>query len=212
MNCEEYRAASLAGESSEALQHHVESCVSCRAAADRIAAGRVALRGEAVWEEPSPELADRVVRLVTGVPTARRGTRRGGLVPRIAAAAAVLTVVFGAGWALLLRAGGPDWEVTLPATQLAPGASASVRGWNEESGTRMVLTVNGLAPAPGGHVYELWLSSGPVYISAGTFTGSGDIELWSGVSRADYPRLWVTLEPVDGEAAPSGQTVLDTGT
>lgn len=211
MNCEEYRAASLAGESTEAVRRHVERCASCRAAADRIAADRTALASEAVWEEPSFELAGQVAALVAGARVGRERRGRGRSTLLLAAAAAALIVVVAAGWALLLRSAGPDWEVALPATGLAPGATATVRGWNEDSGTRMVLTVSGLAPAPDGQVYELWLSSGPVYISAGTFTGSGEIDLWSGVTRTDYPRLWVTVEPLDGDARPSAQTVLDTG-
>jgi hypothetical protein len=75
----------------------------------------------------------------------------------------------------------------------------------------MLLSVDGLEGAPDGYVYEFWLSEGPLHISAGTFTASGDIELWSGVSRADFPRLWVTLEPLDEDESPSSHTVLDTG-
>ena len=75
----------------------------------------------------------------------------------------------------------------------------------------MVVAIEGLNPAPDGFVYEFWLSDGPVHISAGTFHSDGEIELWSGVSRADFPRLWITLEPLDEDESPSGNTVLDTG-
>ena len=99
----------------------------------------------------------------------------------------------------------------MPGTELAPTAAASVEGWNEESGTRMMLAIQGLERAPAGYVYELWLSDGPIHISAGTFTASGEIEMWTGVARAAFPRLWVTLEPIDEDESPSGRTVLDTG-
>jgi hypothetical protein len=90
-------------------------------------------------------------------------------------------------------------------------ASGTVAGWNTESGTRMVLDIEGLDPAPPGFVYELWLSAGPRHISAGTFVEAGnDLELWAGVSRRDYPRVWVTLEPLDDNESLSGETVLDT--
>jgi anti-sigma factor RsiW len=210
MNCEEYRAAALAGESSEAGRRHLAGCPECRALVDRITQLRAAMGSEAVWEEPAPDLAGRVASLVAGTEERPNRILRGGMVPWFAAAAAVLLAVV-VGWAMLLRPVGPDWEVALPATGLAPGARASVTGWNEATGTRMVLSVTGLEPAPEGHVYELWLSAGPVYVSAGTFTGSGDIELWSGVARADFPRLWVTVEPIDGDVGPSGVTILDTG-
>ena len=98
----------------------------------------------------------------------------------------------------------------MPATELAPQATSTVLGWNTDSGTRMLLEVEGLDRAPAGYVYEFWLSEGPLHISAGTFTGNGEIELWSGVTRAEFPRLWVTLEPLDEDESPSGTTVLDT--
>ena len=75
----------------------------------------------------------------------------------------------------------------------------------------MLLAVNGLDPAPDGYIYEFWLSDGPRYVSAGTFRAGGVVELWVGVSRRDFPRMWVTLEPIDTDAGPSSATVLDTG-
>jgi hypothetical protein len=105
----------------------------------------------------------------------------------------------------------PDWVVSMPGTDLAAQASSTVSGWNTDSGTRMLLSIEGLDPAPDGYVYELWLSKGPVHVSAGTFTAAGDVELWAGVTRADFPRLWVTLEPLDEDESPSRSTVLDTG-
>ena len=59
--------------------------------------------------------------------------------------------------------------------------------------------------------WELWLTSEAVHVSAGTFTAAGDVELWVGVARRDYPRPWVTLEPVDEGESLSGLNVLDTG-
>ena len=164
----------------------------------------------AVWEEPSPELENQVLALIAGnglpAPEAGDGLRR-WLRP-LAAVAAVITVV---ALYAVLRPPSPDWVVAMPGTDLAPQATSTVEGWNTESGTRMLLSVDGLDEAPDGYVYEFWLSQGPLHISAGTFSASGDIELWSGVTRAGFPRLWVTLEPLDEDESPSGQTVLDTG-
>jgi len=112
---------------------------------------------------------------------------------------------------LALQAPAPDWEVAVPGTELAPGASAVAKGWIGESGTRLVVAVEGLEPAPDGFVYEFWLSKGRLHNSAGTFTAGGELELRSGVSRAEFPRLWVTLEPLDEDEGPTTHTVLDTG-
>ncbi len=85
-----------------------------------------------------------------------------------------------------------------------------IQGWNESTGTRVVLDIEGLAPAPPGSVYELWFTRDDVHVSAGTFTGPGEVELWVGVSRGAFPRLWVNLEPIVGDESRSGFTVLDT--
>ncbi len=121
-------------------------------------------------------------------------------------AAAIVAVA-----AFALTAGsGPDGEVPLPATGEAPAAAGVVKGWNEAAGTRIVLDIEGLPPAPAGSVYELWFSKDEFHISAGTFSSAGAPELWVGVSRRDFPRLWITLEPLDDDESPSGVTLMDT--
>ncbi len=127
----------------------------------------------------------------------------------VAVAAAVVAVV-AVGAIVATRQAAPDWEVALAGTDAAPGASAIARGWNEPSGTRMELDVSGLDPAPDGFVYELWLSEGPIHVSAGTFRSAEDVQLWVGVRRSDYPRVWITLEPIDDDPGPA-RNILDTG-
>ncbi len=127
----------------------------------------------------------------------------------VAAVIAGLLVTSLGVWALA-GSSGADWKVPIPGTPESPAAAGVIQGWNESTGTRVVLEVTGLAPAPDGSVYELWFTRGEVHVSAGTFTGPGEVELWVGVSRGAYPRLWVTLEPIDEDEAPSGFTVLDT--
>jgi anti-sigma factor RsiW len=209
MNCEEFRSARLAGEDTEAMRHHLEGCAACRSQVSRLDAGSAALSDASLWEEPSPELAGQVEALITAAGSSDRSGSRRPRFLKVAAAAAAVVIVAAASLALL-RPSAPDWEVALPGTDLAPAAIGTVRGWNEAAGTRMVVDVEGLAPAPEGFVYEFWLSDGPLHVSAGTFAGPGRVELWSGVARADFPRLWITLEPLDEDTSPSGQTVLDT--
>ncbi len=48
------------------------------------------------------------------------------------------------------------------------------------------------------------------HVPAGTFRESGQIESWAGVTRADFPRMWITLEPDDGDERLTGETVADT--
>lgn len=213
MNCEEFRAAVLAGEEGADSQGHLEKCPACRSKYGDIVEMRNALAEPTLWEEPSPELGAQIESLLTHAAHDQRRSASSGGRRRwwtaVAVAAAAVVVVVGSLFAT--RGPAPDWEVALPATAEAPGAIASVKGWNVDSGTRMVLEVEGLDPAPSGYMYEFWLSDGPLHISAGTFRTGGEIELWSGVARADFPRLWVTLEPIDEDESPSPHTVLDTG-
>lgn len=213
MNCDEFRAAVLGGDEDELTAVHEAGCVTCRLRASDLRTAFGAMSSPAVWEEPARELGGQVGALI-GV-AAGRGNDEAVLVDRsehkwlvaVGIAAAVVLLV---GLFALNRSPAPDWEVALPGTDLAPNATGTVQGWNEASGTRMVVAIEGLAPAPNGFVYELWLSSGPIHVSAGTFHSGGEIELWSGVTRADYPRLWITLESVDEDESPSGETVLGT--
>jgi len=210
MNCEEFRVAVLAGEEDGSTAAHVDSCPACRSQAASLRGMRDVLAEPIVWEEPSPELGSHVAALIgtarrTSDPEAKSRSR----LWLVAVAAAVLAVVVGS--VAMMQRSAPDWEIALPATERAPTAVAVIRGWNEEAGTRMELEVEGLAPAPAGYTYEFWLSNGPRHVSAGTFRSEGQVELWAGVTRADFPRLWVTLEPLDEDESPSPETVLDTG-
>jgi hypothetical protein len=213
VNCEEFRSNVLRGDENDSTASHEAGCGSCRALAPDLRAASAALSSVAVWEEPSLELGGQVEALIGAAAGTRRDNTtsssrsdRRWLAPfAVAASIVALLAVFA-----FNRAPSPDWEVALPATELAPGASGSVQGWNEPSGTRMLVAIDGLAPAPEGFMYEFWLSKGPVHVSAGTFRTGGEIELWSGVTRADYPRLWITLEAIDDDESPSPDTVLDT--
>lgn len=209
MNCEEIRGMYLAGKSEDLTTAHMGECAACRAVQADLDAARLSLSEPVIWEEPSPELENQVVALIAGsrLPATSAPRRRQRWIRPVAAAAVFIAAValFAA-----FRTPSSDWVVAMPGTDLAPLATSTVEGWNTDTGTRMLLTVDGLERAPDGYVYEFWLSEGPLHVSAGTFTASGEIELWSGVSRRDFPRLWVTLEPLDEDESPSGQTVLDT--
>ena len=208
MNCDEVRAAQLAGEPEETLREHLAGCGDCRSRLPALDAARAGLSDPAIWEEPSPQLAGRIVGLIGAEPSegvASTWRRRLGWL----AVAAAVVIVAAVGVVNLLRA--PDWVVEMPGTSLQPTAQATVAGWNTDAGTRLQLEISGLGDAPAGHVYELWLSQEGDHVSAGTFRSGGEVELWVGVSRRDYPRLWVTLEEIGPYAGPSSATVLDTG-
>ena len=208
MRCEDSRAAYLSDEAGREHLDHLASCAECLEAADDLKSMRATLGDEALWEQASPDLEDRLVTLISGAPGTEPARRRAMW---WSAAAAVVVAIVVAGLAVALRSPNPDWEVAVPGTFAAPTAEGTVKGWNEDGGTRLQFDITGLDPAPDGSVYEVWFTRGAVHISAGTFSGSGKIDMWTGISRRDYPRIWITLEPIDRHTGPSAVTVMDTG-
>jgi len=175
---------------------------------------RSTLASNSVWEEPSPDLVDRILQTVRreegrGEPVRASvpGRPRGAFFARVAAA--MLIILSGSLFATRTLAA--DWEMTLVTTEEAPAASVVVRGWSTATGTRMVLDVVGLNDAPTGQYYEIWMTAEDGrHISAGTFQGSGRVTAFAGVRRADYPRIWITLEVADHDLGPSRETYFDT--
>lgn len=219
MNCEDFRVAFLSGDSDVDDDFHLASCATCRKLVDRLTVVRSALEDPSVWEEPPPELADRVAGLLPArqepaAPAAPAAAAdAAGTPPRrrwwMMVAAVIVAFLVGMG-VMTARMNRPDWEVAMPGTELAPDAMATVQGWRVNEGTRLVMTVEGLDPAPPGHHYEFWLSNEEEHISAGTFVAGNRVEMTSAVGRRNYPRLWVTIEAADGDSSPSWVTVLDT--
>jgi hypothetical protein len=194
------------------------------------------LRRAAAWDDPPPELEDAVVAAITAEagtqirtpigtgldaesgtaerpasPTSLTGyrTRRVQRVAGMLAAAAAVAVTI-AGVVLINR--GDDGEVfALTGTDAAPGASATVRMAATPAGLKIELDAEGLPGAPDGFMYEAWVGDGTIAISSGTFhlrNGDGPIELWAGVTDPSFDHLWITLEPIDDDASPSGDSRL----
>ena len=174
--------------------------------------GRLDRAAGELWIEPPPELEQRVTRLIeTGQSEEppKTGTRRRW---QIIAAAAVLIVAVATGAFLFGRQPPPDWEITTAGVGPNESAVAVIGGWNVDGGTRVVLAAEGLAAAPDGFMYELWFIQGSTPVSGGTFAAADKpVDLFVGVARRDFRRVAVTLEPLDGDPAPSGVFVFDTG-
>lgn len=164
---------------------------------------RSALAEAAVWNEPPVDMGERVLGAVRS-DDETAGRRR--LLPMLAGVAAVLAVAIGL--AALLWPSSPDWEIRVAAAEGAAPINGTIAGWNEPAGTRVFLDLDGLQPEAG-FMYELWFSSETVAISAGTFIQGDGVELTVGVARVDFPRVWITREPVDGGPHPEGELVYD---
>ena len=201
-------AAYLAGDADADQRRHLSSCPQCRAARPELDVLKSTLDDPGFWEEPSGDLEDRITTLVSG--GSRPVFRRPPWQRWAAAAAAVVLFVAAAGVFVAGREPAPDWEVPMPGTIAAPDADGLVMGWSEAGGTRLRFEITGLPEAPPGSVYEVWFSRGPIHISAGTFAAAGEVDMWTGIARPDYPRIWITLEPLDEDESPSATTVMDT--
>ena len=213
MTCDEFQRSYLLGDVTPAGEAHLRGCVDCQLVTPELEVLGARLSDPAVWEPPGSELRARVVGAVVSaarpVGVSGRSVRRwwmAGVAATllIAVVAASLVVVSG-------RADGADWEQPLYAKHASPGAVVSVQGWNTETGTRLRVDVEGLAPAGPNEYYAIWMSStSGQHVPAGTFRESGQIEAWSAVARSEFPRIWITLEPDDGDERLTGPTIADT--
>ena len=130
----------------------------------------------------------------------------------LAAAAAVAVVITGV--VLVNRAGDEatdGLEFALAGTELAPDATATAAFAVTPDGLRIMLDTSDLPGAPEGQMYEAWIGNGDIRVSAGTFHlrgGGAPISLWAGTADPSFTVISVTIEPIDGDAASSGNVVL----
>ncbi len=93
----------------------------------------------------------------------------------------------------------------------AAGASGS-KGWLfvREDHQHWYVSLEGLAPAPADHVYELWFVVDGDLVSSGTFQpdASGRAVLASPTMPSGVSGIAVTLEPANGDDVPSEEMIL----
>lgn len=205
MTCDRFLEDVMSGRVSHVTNEHLRMCPECRSQADSVVSLGRRLRDPVLWEEPPADLRSQVVTAVSGdLRPENRPLHRWWAAA--AGAAAGLALV-----SLAWLASRPDWEMDLVAGAAAPNAGGSVAGFVEDGATRMVFTISGFDPAPSGTYYEVWLTAADGrHVSAGTFRSPGRVEVMAGVQRSEFPRIWITLEPADGDTAPAPSTILDT--
>jgi Anti-sigma-K factor rskA len=214
MRCEETRAAMLSGSDVEPVRQHLATCRACRSEQPMWARLSSTLSSHSLWEEPSSDLSQRILQTVRGYDErshadtrVQRDHRRTALF----AAVAVTVLIALAGTFFATRSLSADWEMALATSEELPEATAFIRGWSTPTGTRMVLDIRGIEDAPPGAYYEIWMTAPDGrHVSAGTFSGSGRVTAFAGVRRADYPRIWITLEVANDDLGPSPETYFDT--
>lgn len=175
---------------------------------------RALLSEEAMWSDPPPEVGDAILEsiaaeTVTAEAHTEASQTRLAWVAAIAAAA-IVAAVLGL-WAVL---GSRAEEIVVPiaGTDLQASATGEATLRPTGDGWWIQLDVTDLTPAPEGTYYEGWLwNEDGEGVSIGTFHLRGKanpVVLWSGVSPADYPSIWVTLEDEDGDPSASGRVVM----
>jgi anti-sigma factor RsiW len=204
----------LSGSDVEPVRQHLATCQICRSEQPMWAKLSSTLSSHSLWEEPSSELSERILQTVRGQDERSHGDRRAQPEHQrraLFAGVAVTLLIALAGTFFATRSLSADWEMTLASSEELPEATAVIRGWSTSMGTRMVLDVRGIEDAPSGSYYEIWMTAPDGrHISAGTFSGSGRVTAFAGVRRADYPRIWITLETTDDDLGPSRETYFDT--
>lgn len=176
---------------------------------------RAILAGEAVWSEPPPEVGDAVIASISdsagsAPQTAQSRNRSFVWLAGLGAAAAIVLVVVG----ILGLLGGDSDEIVMAVegTELEADASGQAILRPTGDGWSIRLEVSDLPAAEPGTYYEGWMwNDDGDGVSIGTFhlRGGGEaVILWSGVSPDDYPSIWVTLEPEDGDPSASELVVM----
>ena len=185
---------------------HLRGCADCQRVTPELDVLRAASATRRCGSHPARSSEDRRSRRSSRRPVrpaCRRGQGAGGGLP----VPPRCDRRRGRGVALLMpdRADGADWDLTLYANKVAPAAVVRPRV-EHRHGTHLRVDVDGLAPAGPNEYYAIWMSSDSgQHVPAGTFRQSGHIESWSGVTRADFPRIWITLEPDDGDERLTGR-------
>jgi anti-sigma factor RsiW len=220
-----YALDALDPEERRRYEAHLAECPRCREELTSFWQTTEALAIAASGPEPSPELRSRVLAAVRAEPRvvvqlgSRRRPRAVPVLGAVAAVAAVVAVAVGL-WAASLSG---DLDEARSALERERAASAvlgdpAAREVSLEAGEgrlvvgddgRAVLVLDGLAPAPSGKTYEMWIIEGENPVPAGLFPGRDglDVALLDGtVETGDV--VAVTVEDEAGAQAPSSMPIV----
>ena len=195
------------------IAEHAPGCARCTRELEALAPA-VAVLGESVEQRtPPPELRERVLAIVhseaeargTGAPERPRPKRRGfsGLVPRPAAALAVLALIT-AGVAGYLIAEGGDGGAATTTVAVMPEAPR-IGGTLEVSEGSSTLKLEGMDQLTGEEVYQVWVARGSSVSPSSSFVPEGDGTANAEVEGRLEPgtQVMVTREPRAGRTTPT---------
>jgi hypothetical protein len=201
---------------------HLESCEACRAevaslqrAVDVLAVPELAAPGASV---PPPPRVWATVAAATGVPVGE--AQSSNLVPLrrrhpllLVAATLVAGAVVGAGAVAVVQHRNDDGGRTVEAVALDPLADKDASGRAsvvEENDGTLALQVELKAPALADSYYEIWLIDRSVkgmYPLGVVRPGTQTVEVPPDLDLTQFPLVDVSVEPLDGNPAHSGDSV-----
>jgi hypothetical protein len=175
----------------------------------RALAGRLQLE-EVDWEQPPPGLWDRIAAEAGpagGTPLERARRRRRPPLWILGAAAAAVLVVVGVAVGV-----GSDREPEVVASTtldpLGPTGSGAAELVDEDGDLVLEVEAEGLDPGDG--FLEVWVIDQDVskLVSLGPSRPDGSYDLPPGLDPQEFPVVDVSVEPLDGDPAHSGDSVL----
>ena len=183
-----YALDALDADERRAYEDHLGACERCREELAALWETTAALALASSGPEPSPELRERIVAAARAepqsvVPLEPRRPRALPALGAVAAVAAVAAIALGA-WAVSLddRLDSAHRRLAAQRATLAVVSDPSARTVSLAKGDgklvvapdgRAVIVLDGLAPAPAGKTYELWVIRGTTPQPAGVFAGGG---------------------------------------
>lgn len=166
-----------------------------------VEAGRANADDRAPIVPPPPELWSRIEAGLTAAP-------RGRAVPRSAWAVAAAVIAVALVAVGLGRLRGPSIAATASLEPLVEGAQGTAVLVEDRRGLAVRIDDAALGTVDG--YYEVWLADPTVQrlVSLGPYVEGEPKRLPEGLDIADYPVVDVSAEPLDGDPAHSGDSVL----
>jgi anti-sigma-K factor RskA len=222
-----YLLGALTELETQAFEHHMEGCSTCRVEVERLRVAAEALPRSVEPVDPPASLKRSLMQTVRAeasrVPADSRpgagerlrawlGRVSAGMRPEVAWVSAAVLLVVGvvAGYAINSATSGDSTKTVAAQVDRArvPAASASLV--LPDGRKSAILRVNGLPEPVGNKVYEVWLQRGrqpmPVSLFNVTSDGSGAAAIPEDVNHGD--QIMVTREKPGGAAAPTEMPVI----
>jgi anti-sigma factor RsiW len=214
-----YALDALDPEERQAFEEHLEECDRCREELSAFWKVTSSLALAATGPEPRGELRERILAATRAEPQNVIPFRRRVALPStrvisaVAAAAAVAAIALG-GWAVSLhgRLGDANDRVAAEQSSLAIISDPAARTVSLAKGQgrlvvapggRAVMVVDGLAAAPSGKAYEVWVITGTTPKRAGLFHGGNRSIVRVVGNVGTHAVVAVTLERAGGVNAPT---------